>query len=480
MIKNNDNSRIFHTIRRVRTALCASILAVLLGIQPAAAFAADVSGGNGGQGENSKPVIVIPQPILRISSRGAEGILSAGQEFLTEITIKNKGVVAVERPVVTLAPSGNITAVGNTNSSYEVKDIKPGESQTITLRWKLSDSPSPGTNEIGVAVKFYYNNGSGLSQGTDEGKILLSSNGASQTIDGATPNVIIQSFEYGGETVAAGEEFQLDVTVLNTSSVRKIENLVVTAEMGDGLNISSSSNVFYIKALGTGKEQSVSLPLQVSPVAKNTAANVTFQFKYEYVDHDKRSQVSSSQTVSVPIFQKDRFTILETVLPNSPVAGEEQNISIKYVNQGKGDVSNVKAELKDGSEEGENSGRVQYLGNFEPGKSGAINFLVTPGKPGKNEYKAVITYEDANMKEQQKEIDISFEAAEGMPAAGEGNMDDMMMPEKGGSHGKAIAAGAGILAAVLGGILVIVTVKKKRSRAKGLEELDFDDDTFDE
>ena len=461
--------------KKFKTMMSAAIAAVLLSVWHMPAFAADVSGGNSAKEEISRPVPVIPQPLVQVSSKGAEGKLNPGQEFLTEITFKNKGVVAVERPVVTLTPSANISAVDNTNSSYEVKDIKPGESQSITLRWKMSDNPAAGSNEIGVGVKFYYNNGSGLSQGTDEGKILLSSNAAAQTIDGITPNVIIQSFDYGTGPVAAGEDFQLEMSVQNTDRTHKIENLMVTAEAGEGLNISGSSNVFYVKSLGGGKEQSFTLPLKVAPAARNSVANVTFQFKYEYVDGEKRSQVSSSQMVAVPIYQKDRFTILETVIPESIYAGEEQSISIKYVNEGKGDVSNVKAQLKEGSKEGS---KVQYLGNFEPGKSGSINFLVTPENVGKNEYKAVITYEDANMNIQQKEVDISFEAQENIPMdAGMEMADAAFLNETGPTHGK-MSILWGTAAAAISGVVLLIVVKK-RAHSKKLSELNFDEESFD-
>lgn len=469
------NTGINSRAKKFKTLMGAAVAAVLLNAWQMPAFAADVSGGNSSQEEISRPVPVIPQPLVQVSSKGAEGTLQPGQEFLTEITFKNKGVVAVERPVVTLTPSTNISAVDNTNSSYEVKDIKPGESQSITLRWKMADNPSVGSNEIGVGIKFYYNNGSGLSQGNDEGKILLSSNTAAQTIDGVTPNVIIQSFDYGNGPVAAGEDFQLEMSVQNTDSTHKIENLMVTAEVGEGLNISGSTNVFYFKSLGGGKEQTFTLPLQVAPTARSSAANVTFQFKYEYVDNEKRSQASSSQLVAVPIYQKDRFTILETVAPENIFAGEELSISVKYVNEGKGDVSNVKAELKGGSK---GSSKVQYLGNFEPGKSGSINFLLTPEKAGKNEYKAIITYEDANMDVRQKEIDISFEAQESMPVDAGMEMADASFADETGQANRKMSIVWGTAAAAISGVILLVVIRKK-AHSKKLSALDFDEESFD-
>lgn len=468
---NQKTNKFPFLIKYGLTLLIASALLILAGLNPICASAATVSGGDGAQ-----PSVTIPQPMIQFISRGAEGKLNAGQEFLTEITLKNKGTVAIERPVVTLTPSGNVTVTDNNNSSYEVKDIKPGESQTITLRWKITDKASSGVNEIGIAVKFYFNNGYGLAPGNDAGKILLSSDTSGQAIDQPTPNLIIKSFSYGGETVAAGDGFDLDVTLLNTSSTRKIENLIITAEPGDGLNISGSTNVFYFKAIGAGKEQTITLPLQVVPTAKSTTANVTFQFKYEYVDNEKRSQVSGSQIASIPIYQKDRFTILETILPVNPLSGEEQSISVKYVNEGKGDISNVKARI-DGN--GENGSRVQYLGNFEPGKSGSINFLVTPADVGKNEYQVIITYEDSNMKEQEKQITVALEAA--LPPIPEDIYTDQSTAQETDKvHKKTIVTGFVLAAAILAGAISVKRIKNKKEKKSKFASLEFDEETMDD
>lgn len=456
--------------RKWKTCVSVFALAAMLMVRPMISMAADVSGGNAAP-VNTQPPNTIPQPMIQISSKGAEGALVPGQEFLTEITFKNKGTVTMERPVVTLTPSENVLTADNNNSSYEIRNIQPGKTETITLKWKMADKPGGSHNEIGVAVKFYYDSGFGLAQGSDTGKILLSGDQNAQTVDAATPNIIIKSFAYGGEPVAAGDGAQVKVAFFNTSSNRKIENLVVSAQLGEGLSLDNSSNTFYYKAIGAGKEQEMTLPLKVSPTIKDTSAGITFQFKYEYVDNEKRTAVTSSQTIALPVYQKDRFTILETILPQNPQAGEEQSISVKYVNEGKGNVSNVKAELLGGDQEGS---KTQYFGNFESGKSGSISFLVTPNQAGVNSYKVKITYEDANMEQKELEVPIVLEATE--PASEpEEQVIDGDLPGGGNSVMKIAAIGGGSLAAVLAAFVVFRKWKKKKTRTKRFEALEFTD-----
>lgn len=458
--------KILNLFNAKKTVLSMAVIAALTAVSPVTALAGSVSGGDSQDHPYVQPItVVFPQPMAQISSKGGEGKLVAGQEFVTEITIKNKGIVNMERPVVTVAPSDQVLAVDNTNSSFEVKDMKPGDTQSITLRWKMAEKLTGNGSEINVGVKFYYNNGSGLSQGTDSGKILLNAQGTDpNTIDSSVPNVIVQDFTYGGQAVAAGEDLDLEMTFRNTGKARKIENLVISAENGEGISLRDSANTFYFESLGAGKDAKLKLPLKVSPLNKNTSAAVIFHFKYEYVDNNKRSAVSSDQTVMVPVYQKDRFTLLETVLPQNPISGEEQNVSIKYVNEGKGDVSNVKAKLTGDGVEG---GRVQYLGNFEPGKSGSINFLVTPAVQGKNTYSVHITYEDANLEE--KEIELPFVLEAGEPAE-EMSLTGMEYGEEPSGQGGALrtaSAGAGMaLAAVLAAAGIVRGIKRKKIRTE--------------
>lgn len=459
-----------------KTIITMLMIAALTAASPATALAGSVSGGDSQDHTNVAPVtVVIPQPMAQISSKGGEGKLVAGQEFLTEITIKNKGIVNMERPVVTVAPSDQVLAVDNTNSSFEIKDMKPGDTQSITLRWKMAEKLTGNGSEINVGVKFYYNNGSGLSQGTDSGKILLSAQGTDpNTIDSSVPNVIVQNFSYGGQAVAAGENLDLEVTFCNTGRTAKIENLVISAENGEGISLRDSANTFYFGSLGAAKEAQLKLPLKVAPLNKNTSAAVTFHLKYEYVDNNKRSVVSSDQIVTVPVYQKDRFTLLETVLPQNPMSGEEQNVSIKYVNEGKGDISNVKAKLTGTGDEGS---KVQYLGNFEPGKSGSINFLVTPAAPGRNTYSVKITYEDANLEEKEIEVPFVLEAGEPVEDTSLIGLDYGEEPSGQGSALGTAAIAMGVAAAgILTAAAIVRSVKRKKSRTQEMDLFITDDE----
>ncbi len=70
------------------------------------------------------------------------------------------------------------------------------------------------------------------------------------------------------------------------------------------------------------------------------------------------------------------------------------------------------------------------LGNFEAGKSGTIDFVVTPKKTGKVEGKIRVSYEDEAMQQKTEEIPISVEVMEAQNEQADfsGENDEMARP----------------------------------------------------
>ena len=82
-----------------------------------------------------------------------------------------------------------------------------------------------------------------------------------------------------------------------------------------------------------------SVPMQALASAKSGAQPVTVNFRYEYVDASARSSSQSDVKISVPISQPDRFEISDPVVPDQVIAGQENTVTMEYVNKGKGDIA---------------------------------------------------------------------------------------------------------------------------------------------
>ena len=103
------------------------------------------------------------------------------------------------------------------------------------------------------------------------------------------------------------------------------------------------------------------------------------------------------------------------------------------------------------------------LGNFEPGKSGTIDFVVTPGTKGEFKGQVIVTYEDEAMEVKTLQIPVNFTVQEAAPEMSELPVDAGTDQDRGG-------AGPGIwLMALVPAIVVpaaVVRVRRKRRKKK--------------
>lgn len=422
---------------------------------------------NEGAGESPAPEKSAPAPAERVPvpsstvqiTRGImAGPVSADEPLTMFIGIKNLGTAVMKTPAVSVSPSDALVLL-DVSATFLPGDIKPGEQGLILLQLMGAPKITVASAEIGVEVKYYYQDGNETKQATESGKVYVPTVPTKEEvkIDGATPNVIISEYTYGGKAVATGDSFSLQAAFLNTSGEKQIENVVLSLEPGEGGTLTSSSNTFYYPAIAPGGKADAQADMQILPAAKNSAVVVTLHFKYEYVDNDKRSQVTSSQTISIPVYQKDRFEITPMNVPDSVPAGQEQAIALSYVNKGKGEVANVRAEI---TGDVPSPGKVQNLGNFEAGKNGTISMVVIPEEEGQLDFMLRVTYEDANMEEKVKEFPIRMRVTEPEQEMPE-EEEAVEEPETGsGKKNIMLAAGAGIA------VLALLAYRSRRRKSR--------------
>lgn len=217
----------------------------------------------------------------------------------------------------------------------------------------------------------------------------------------AAPNIIIQKYTYGGDSVEAGSFFDLNIQFYNTSKELSVENIVMSVETEEGLSIANSSNTYYFELLPARNALSQTIRIKALGSDQSTSPTISVNFRYEYVDNGNRIERTSSERIAIPVYQPDRLEITEAALPAEMYAGQEAPLSFQYVNKGKGTLYNVAVQV-----EGDMQTLlpVQNLGNFEPGKSGSMDLILTPEAAGEHEFKVLITYENANGDEIKREF----------------------------------------------------------------------------
>lgn len=309
--------------------------------------------------------------------------------------------------------------------------------------------------------------------GTDAGGAAQGSDGGATPLAGPVPNIIITNFAYGGDSVAAGSKFNLDFTFQNKGQVA-VTNMVVTVDGGESFAIAGGTNTFYVDALWAGYAMTQSVPMQALASAKSGAQSVTVNFRYEYVDASARSSSQSDVKISVPISQPDRFEISDPVVPDQVIAGQENTVTMEYVNKGKGDIANVEATME--GEGFDATMKTQYVGNVASGATGTIGYAFTPHASGELKATLKVTYEDSDGQSKTKEFPLTVSVADA-PAADQPGASDSV-EGRGGDRGLPVPAYVAIAVGVVAVITAIVLLVRRRRKQKAKKN-DIDEDWDD-
>lgn len=220
----------------------------------------------------------------------------------------------------------------------------------------------------------------------------------------AQPYVIISSYSYGKGDLVAGETRNITMTFRNTSKTMAVENMMVTMTLPDAMMLTSSSNSFYIESLAAEGTITKTVNVTVKPTAAAQSHSMTVDFTYDYLDNGVRRNAKTTETISMPVLQVDRFTVTGIDLPQQIFIGEENNLSVNFVNKSRTDIYNLSAKLN--CEGLSNNGEEQYLGNLASGTTSSADFYITANDKGEIVGEVIITYEDTNMN--QRTVSVPF------------------------------------------------------------------------
>ena len=220
----------------------------------------------------------------------------------------------------------------------------------------------------------------------------------------AQPYVIISSYSYGKGDLVAGETRNITMTFRNTSKTMAVENMMVTMTLPDAMMLTSSSNSFYIESLAAEGTITKTVNVTVKPTAAAQSHSMTVDFTYDYLDNGVRRNAKTTETISMPVLQVDRFTVTGIDLSQEIFMGEESNLSVNFVNKSRTEIYNLSAKLN--CEGISNNGEEQYLGNLASGTTSSADFYIKGNEKGELVGEVIITYEDTNMN--QRTVSVPF------------------------------------------------------------------------
>lgn len=412
---------------------------------------------------------VIPEPRAVFNSDGTSTSIAAGETKTITVYIQNAGTTAMRDPILTLKSSGSLLIMGS--QDYMLDDIRAGRDTAVIVTVKAPDKIESQMQTIDASLSFYYDNGTQLTGGSASGSVNVLSTVTKdtkdeETIASPTPIVILSKYNYGGSSVAAGSSTNLSFSFTNTSKTIKIENVMVTVTGGQDLMLNGSTNTFYFESVAASGSKTVTVPMKAAQLISASAQDVKIDVTYEYVDQNARKSGNATLSLSVPLYQPDRFEMSEPTSSYTGYVGEETSLTIDYVNKGKSAINNVEATI---SGDIDTPTAYQRVGTIDGGKNGTIAFAVTPQLEGENQVKIVITYEDSNGNTKERVFEATVEAMAYEPT--DPGMDDpgMIDPEPASTFPWKYVIIALIVIAIIA--LIVLRARKKKAKQKAEQAL---------
>lgn len=439
---------------------------------------------------------------LSVSREKLQKGIKANSDFRMTVLLKNTWTAGnIRRGKMNLElPEGVYLHPDYKKETFGIPEIRPGSVQKVTVRLHAGDIKEDGrTLRVRVRTSFCHqpdetvqeqqevlllpvhtadskavfvdNTASYSSAGDSYGGGSEASSEEKKKMDPMVPRIIVSQFDYDRDATA-GKTFGTNITICNTSEKLNVENMVMSIEAGENSSLQGTSNIVYIKNLKPQETYRTEFMLKTQEDGKTDSADITLNFKYEYLKNEERTEVESAQKISIPVQIPDRFSVGDPQTSDETVQGEEFTVSLPYVNKGKIPVSNVEAVIKTDMKAGET---YKYLGNVEAGSSGTLDFFVTSEKTGDQKVHITLTYENSAGQEKSVEKEKIFRISEAEPSPEEAMMNEeelaqMAGQEDTGKHkmktGIFAAGGGGIVLALAAGFMRM----KKRKRREENEE----------
>ena len=410
----------------------------------------------------------IPEPRAVFNSDGTSTSIAAGETKTITVYIQNAGTTAMRDPILTLKSSGSLLIMGS--QDYMLDDIRAGRDTAVTVTVKAPDKIESQMQTIDASLSFYYDNGTQLTGGSASGSVNVLSTVTKdtkdeETIASPTPIVILSKYNYGGSSVAAGSSTNLSFSFTNTSKTIKIENVMVTVTGGQDLMLNGSTNTFYFESVAASGSKTVTVPMKAAQLISASAQDVKIDVTYEYVDQNARKSGNATLSLSVPLYQPDRFELSEPKTSYTGYVGEETSLTIDYVNKGKSAINNVEATI---SGDIDSPTPYQRVGTIDGGKNGTIAFAVTPQLEGENQVKIVITYEDSNGNTKERVFEATVEAMAYEPVDPV-DPDGPVDPEPTSTFPWKYGIIAVVAALIV--LLIVLRIRKKKAKQKAEQAL---------
>ena len=331
---------------------------------------------------------------------------------------------------------------------------------------RLSKKATVGVKQVDFTVT--YRNGEGeLKNGTVSLFVNVRKGLTATSEDAASsiPRLIIESYSLSSDKIYAGETFDLNFELRNTSSSENIQNIQIRVKDADTtatiVPASGGSNSLYVSKISRGESSSQKISLQTAPDAEAKAYTLSLEFTYEAASTNAAH--TTTETISIPILQKIRLKCDDPVIYDEMGwVGSGCSMYVRMYNMGRSSVYNCMVDVEGQGLKMEES---YFGGTLAPGSTLSADFSVIPSEAGDIQGTIVISYEDVYGEPGEERLPFTLYVEDPAAMMPDPMEEDMMMepePEKKGLPWWGWAIGAGALGG--GGTVGVKALRRRRER----------------
>ncbi len=330
------------------------------------------------------------------------GSISIDRDFAVRFMLINSGEAKVYNVKVTVG--GDAVILPKTAAIKAFPVLSPGDTQSMSTTFTATSDAVTRNYPIQIQVEY------DLDQGGERVKQTLIqytgvfiNNPEKKAGDGdgdsgpkTVPKIIIDSYTTSPNIVRAGENFNLNISFLNTNSARSVQNIKVfftvneaTAESGSVFTPVNSSNTLFIDSIAPKRNFETDLTFYTIPDAKPKTYTITANFEYEDGDGNP---YTATELIGIPVVQQSR---LETSMINlPPMAFLEQPVSLffEFYNMGRVTLNNLMISIE--GDFRQQTGSI-FIGNFEPGYNDYFDTVIFPTSTGTVTGYVVFAFDDS-------------------------------------------------------------------------------------
>jgi len=387
--------------------------------------------------------------------------LQPGENAQISFDVSNTGTADTQNVKVSITSDKEI--IPRTQNTILLPSLKKGETKNVQFQLFVSDEAVTKNYPIALNVEYDMDiAGTKTKQSIMQYVGLYIENKSGKSV----PRLIIDKYSIDPKILKAGEQFTLDLSILNTSSSSTINNIKVSLASDDGNFSTVDSNSFYIDSISPKSTVTKKVVFSSKPDAP--AKQYLISVNYEYED-EKGTPYTSKDSVGIPLEQTQRLVIGDVSFPTEAYVGSPIPINLSFFNMGKSTLYNFMVKLE-GKFKVE--GSSYFVGNFDPGKSDTFDGMITPDAPGSITGNILFTYEDASGKTQEVRKEIALNVME-MPVQKEFPGAGQIPPVQ---EGKKIPIWAFIAGGVVLAVVALIVILVIRKKIKARKELMFDEE----